>query len=674
MPSPSLQIRRLVVDGELGLDLRFHKGLNVVSAVPASGDPRFGNKAGKTALVELIQYGLGRRHQSRERFHFAPILDEMRRLYLEIEANGRIVTIERSLRELTARATVREGALSADLLGTRGQMIDIPELSGVLLELLGIPEESVKMADGSLDPLSFPVLMRAFVLHQDDSFGAILDKVQPDARRADIIGFLSGIIPVDRFPIERELSDVELSINRLEPYVQNVTEFLAREGVESVSLAEDRVADERRALSALRGARQTTQLEVQRRAEAAGAADGGSTQASREGGEEGRAPSRDGITLGVTDQLRAELIATKHKLAETNAELASREQERARLADLLESLRTDVRRAAHVQTATDILSTVNFDVCPRCLLDVTPDMRDREQHGRCGLCARPLQTTSDSATWFTPATQDIEQQIAEVEEILRNVDAELEAGSSRVTHLREREAGLSAELDAEMAAYVAPLLDEFLAQSRAIAAKEGDVARAQAQLRQARALAESRDALDRLRQQQEILRERLDQARMRAREQLGVFGQVYQEVLRRVNFPNWESARIEGSTLLPYIGGSLYVHTGTAYKGLATVCYHLALLDLAVRRDTYFPRCLVVDSPAVGDLNDLSHDRLLRYLAALPDMEQYAGQAWQVILTTRRMVPELRPYEVYEISGERDRMLLRRRAIAAGAIGGQPPG
>lgn len=50
---------------------------------------------------------------------------------------------------------------------------------------------------------------------------------------------------------------------------------------------------------------------------------------------------------------------------------------------------------------------------------------------------------------------------------------------------------------------------------------------------------------------------------------------------------------------------------GTALKGLAVVCYHLALLELARREQTYFPLMLVIDSPAVGDMNEVSYNNLL---------------------------------------------------------------
>jgi hypothetical protein len=75
---------------------------------------------------------------------------------------------------------------------------------------------------------------------------------------------------------------------------------------------------------------------------------------------------------------------------------------------------------------------------------------------------------------------------------------------------------------------------------------------------------------------------------------------------------------------------------------------------------------LVIDSPAVGDLNDENHDKLLRYLAKLQSGSSQSASAgeneeldWPIILTTRRMIPELEPYIIEEVSAP-DRMLLRR--------------
>jgi hypothetical protein len=119
---------------------------------------------------------------------------------------------------------------------------------------------------------------------------------------------------------------------------------------------------------------------------------------------------------------------------------------------------------------------------------------------------------------------------------------------------------------------------------------------------------------------------------------------------------------------MPNINGNLYIHMGVALRGLATVAYHLALLHLSLLEDTFFPRMLVIDSPAVGDLNEDSHDKLLRYFAKLASRddnsasEQVEGNEpdWQIILTTRRLVPELEPFVIEKISRP-EHLLLRRR-------------
>ena len=111
---------------------------------------------------------------------------------------------------------------------------------------------------------------------------------------------------------------------------------------------------------------------------------------------------------------------------------------------------------------------------------------------------------------------------------------------------------------------------------------------------------------------------------------------------------------------MPNINGQLYIHQGTAYKGLATTCYHLAMLGLARQEETYFPTMLVIDSPNVGDLNEENHAKLLRYMATLQPQLETTNLDWQIILTTRYLPLELERFVIDRISNP-DLMLLRRR-------------
>lgn len=190
-------------------------------------------------------------------------------------------------------------------------------------------------------------------------------------------------------------------------------------------------------------------------------------------------------------------------------------------------------------------------------------------------------------------------------------------------------------------------------------------------LNQALSLEETRGQLNELKAQQAELEEKLQEARKANRRRLERLRAIYEQVLVDLDFPGFRECTINPQSLMPYINGNLYVHMGVALRGLATVAYHLALLQLSRVEDTFFPRMLVIDSPAVGDLNEESHDKLLRYFAKLASgngngTAPTQGQAndeepdWQIILTTRRLVPELEPYVKERISRP-DHLLLRRR-------------
>lgn len=641
MVSPSFCIRRLIVDGDLSCDLRFDSGLNIIQAVQTGNDPKTTNKCGKTALVELIQHGLGKRQKSKSKFHFAPISDQITTLWLEIEANEEVFTIERSLRELSSSVLIREGIYTSETRSVPGEVVSIDRLSSLFLNALDIPEVSVKTAEGGLSPLSFPTLMRAFILHQDDSFGQILDKMLPEQRRADVIGFLAKITPIERFSIEDLLAEVQVDVQGKEEYFNSVQSFLVNSGVPSLVNAEERFRQaEENLMSAIENQR-STQREIQNSVE-------------QESDEQ----------RGKINLLRRNLLEVEDELADLERCLNGLKQEKERLLEVLASLNLDRQKAKRLQASTTILSSVDFGICPRCLQEITTEMRQREQYAHCSLCNRSLRTLSDSLPRSTPKTEDIDLQIEEAEIILQDVDTERHSLESRVRQLQIQKNELGNELDVESDLYISPSVDRLLGQSYEINRVESDLVLARELLHQARSLDDLRNQLNERRQEQEELEDQLREVRKPYRARLGIVQRIYEQILFEIDFPDFQNCSIDPYTFMPLINGNLYVHTGTALKGLATVTYHLALLELACREDTFFPRFLVIDSPAVGDLNEENHDKLLRYLATLQEnfekSDPKESVGWQIILTTRRIIPDLEPYVIRKVSNAPNKMLLRR--------------
>lgn len=644
MPTPSLTIRRIRVDGALSCDLSFTLGLNIILATSDKADPRSSNKAGKTALIELIRHGFGN-EQDKNKYHFAPIYDEINTLWFEFEANQEVLTIERSLQQLSASVRVREGAIVPNIENTPSGVIALDDLSDFLLGTLNIPVVSVKTAEGALTPLSFNLLSRTFILHQKYSYAGILNQVQPESRKADIIGFITGMISLKRFQIELELAEIQSNTKEQEAYYNSVRAYLSNHNIPSILEATAKV--------------QTAEEELERAKEAQYQLQ----QRIKDATENEQQDRRGRIAA-----LRAEMLNVEESIARIDRTLFGLQQEETRIREVLSSLIQDRQKSERLQVSSTILSSVEFGICPRCLLDITPEMKAREQHARCSLCARPLRTNSDTPPKSLPRTDDINLQIEEAEDVLKSVTKEREELQTRQKQLEQKRSDVGRTLDDESRAYVSPAVDMLLEQANTIALKESALTEARNLLVQAEALETIRTELETLRGKQASLEDDLRAARNAKRARLEALRRIYENILIELDFPSFESCRIDSYTLMPYINGSLYIHQGIAYTGLAVIAYHLAFLQLSLQEKTYFPKLLIIDSPAVGDLNEKSHDKLLAYLYRLASKEDELIESgeideprWQIILTERRIIPELLPYRRAEISGIPEKMLLRRK-------------
>jgi hypothetical protein len=642
MPSPLLLIRRIVVDGKLACDIAFDVGLNILLADNFTGDERMTNKAGKTALVELIGHAFGRQ-QNPQTYHFAPITAQLGNVYLEIQANDATFTIQRSLHNLSAKSIVRQTPYFDGIASAPGDAVERDELSAFLLHSLGIPQVKVKTAAGDLVPLSFPTIMRSFILHQDDSFGRILDKVIPDRRVTDILGFLTRIVSTKRFEIEKTLGETQTTLAEKTTELDHIEGFLQKNGVPALHRLDEQIARAHDTRDAAEARRRSLQ-------EALATASPGATH-----GE------------GGLDTLRRQLLGVKADLARNEAMHAQLEQQQRRIGRLGASLRSDAQKVRRIQTSQHVLSTIDFAICPRCLLEITPEMRHREDYGRCTLCNRAVQVTSDQIPKNLPRSSDIQAQIEEATSVGRDLDSEIVHVYHEIERLQEAERRLSVEVDREAAAYVSPSVDSLVSTSNAVAEATTELNRLLSMRDQALHLDELRATVEAFRIDVSRMDGELREAKIPARNRIRDLRRTYDEVMRAIDFPEYRAATIDPDTLLPAINGDLYVHVGTALRGLAVLCYHLALLQDAIAHDTFFPRILVVDSPAVGDLNDRNHDLLLRYLASVQkrwfnDGAETANEhPWQIILTTRRILPELEPFVVRRISAKPGEMLLRPR-------------
>lgn len=660
MASPSLIIRRLRVDGTLARDVRFRDGMNVIVGESDPTDPRHSNACGKTTLVELIQCGLGRRYGGYGDFkELAAIKASVETLWLEIELNGRTLLIERSLRSVTGLLKLRWEPFREGIAVEAFDPASPEELSRVLLDALQIPEVAVKQADGSAATLTFQLLRRAFILHQEDSFLDLLDKVQPDARRTQIIGFLTKIRSLQAFALEEKVGEAQQRLTHIKERITQVSAFLAEHGVSNLTEAHRRVREVAEMLDNAKRAQRAIQYEIRDRRQQAAEAEGGRV-------------------VSIREQL-ARLDERERVISEQRSQMLSHVAE---LQALMGSLEVEERKLRRVRSSSELLSSVSFSTCPRCLQAITDEMQEREEAGRCCLCARMLATTSDANPRSIPNAEELQAQQSDTRELLRVAYRRISEGDTELRHIHTSRGELGRALDAEMQAFVSPAVDRLVAQSDAVAAQAAALGSAQTLLDQSLALDKLQQQVGPLDETYRSLSRQLAEAQRSADLQLAALQQEYGYILQAVDWEDFSRAEINARTLMPSINGVPHTGYGTAKKGVAVVAYHLAMLALARSHDTFMPRMLVIDSPAVGDLNERNHDALLRYLAALArgesptDVEREADllgdgdtqdDRWQIILTTRKMVPELEAYRLMNLRAP-DRMLLQPRGEASPPI------
>ena len=152
---------------------------------------------------------------------------------------------------------------------------------------------------------------------------------------------------------------------------------------------------------------------------------------------------------GRIDGLRSQLLGIKENAANIERDLNARWREEERIKELLASLQSDRRKVQRIKASSTILNSIDFSICPRCLQDITPEMRIREQYARCCLCNRPLTTTSDAPPKAMPRTEDIDLQIEEAETVLKDIHKEIATLRETLETLRTLEAEIGKNLEIE---------------------------------------------------------------------------------------------------------------------------------------------------------------------------------------------------------------------------------
>lgn len=227
--SPYIFIHKIVIHGlDTSYEAKFKDGINLIW-----GDM----DCGKSSILNLIDYCLG---GSNDTLTYGEILAKGRVVYLEVDLNGNVITLERPLLDSSAPVkayrvpyssilTTYPALLSAD--STKS----LPDgwISDFILDALGIPKVSIKESryrdDADSDRLSFRDLMKLMYLKQTKvGADSLLNYGNPTVfnKNIEIQKFIYNIHDDKLAALNKELQLEAQELRRLQDSETSISKFL----------------------------------------------------------------------------------------------------------------------------------------------------------------------------------------------------------------------------------------------------------------------------------------------------------------------------------------------------------------------------------------------------------------------------------------------------------------
>lgn len=338
-------------------------------------------------------------------------------------------------------------------------------------------------------------------------------------------------------------------------------------------------------------------------------------------------------------QLLRQLQATQDLEREDLAETVAGAD---RLRSLAAQLDLDAQRIEKAISADEVMSGLEFRVCPRCL---QPLEQHRVEQGACYLCLQ-VEDQVDLRARLEDELRRVQLQrletvdlLSEDERAIAELRSSTESRAAEIEHVRE-------EIDRASAEFVSPRF-------AAIEETSTDIGRLAAQLddfgRIGRLWDEYGAVESRIRELDRRLEDigaRMEEARAGLNdgvERVATLATLFAEILEQFQLPWLETATIDLQTYLPIVNGRSFEELSSGgMKTLVNDAYHLASLRYALAyADSLLPLIQVIDSPR-KNLGSGPEDRVLstnlyRRIRALQDA---FGDTFQIIIADND-VPEI---------------------------------
>jgi hypothetical protein len=509
-------------------------------------------------------------------------------------------------------------------------------LSDLIFELAGVGPMRVRRnktdPDAPLIPLSFRDIMWYCYLDQDelDSTFFHLEAEDPRSPKSrDVMRFVLGYYTERLNELEQQLArEVEEHRTKLES-AKRMRAFLAELGYGSELEMTVRLAE----LERSQEGRERQLQELQERKEA---------------------------DTHFSDDLRSELRSLAGRIEAITEGIANGERILAEETALRGEIISTKFKLHRMSSATVILGTVDYTVCPRCGTDLSSLLRSSTD---CNLCGAPEKAQANLERKQTSIEQpDLDARLADIEQSVSSRKKSLTRQHRELEALREQKAYKDLELTRLMRDYDSAFLSQVRNLERELASGRQEIIGLRRDARLPQAVVELESEADAHLARAQGIRRELKAERERIADRDNLVGQLEAYVfdaLMSSGFPalsRSDTLHISRRNWMAYINphgdeSLSYTLSGAGSGGKKTlfnICYAVGLHRLAEELDLPLPLFLIIDSPMKNIGTEVNKDIFVAFYNHLYSLLSTTMMKTQVIIIDTELSAPTMPMDFRE--------------------------
>lgn len=571
----SIRVRRLRLVGvSQNYDVDFRLGDSSRNLAVIAGEI----STGKTSVLEFVDFCLGAsshpKHQEVRR--------QVRSALLEVDLSGDVAVVERGLEDGPGIAFVHQcrietiGDPHAKTLHPITPPSDPQSLSSLLLENCGLAGISLREApsrsDSRTDPLSFrDVMWLCFLPNRRMDSGQLLHEANhmQNLKLRQVIDVVFGVHDDQLAQLAEAIGSATEKRRQLDAEIKALDRFLIEQEV-------------------------PTTLELEATSDAV------LSDLATVDTELAQLTASMQATTEFANQLRSSYNAAKQTVAQLSSRVRDRDTLVKRLAPLRGQYAEDEKKLVFYQEAKSLFDPLGVTVCPSCLQPLEEPAKI--QNGDCSLCGRVVPSGENSID-VAAELNSTRLRRREIDKYIDEVEAGLAEARLAQSHAMAAEADIQKRLDATVAQSLAPFVaqrDDANRRREQAVSRQNDIAR---QLRLHAGLLSRRDALTKLDENLDALRERsrqLQEHRPSKEAVVGDLSQRFAAILADFTFPKLDDPvpPYIDQNYVPHVRGNSYRDIGsTGGMTLISLAWFLAIFGRVVDTAASHPGFLMIDSP-----------------------------------------------------------------------------